>query len=324
MRVETFCPDSYFPDMKGLTDFIHAKGLKAGIYSSPGPTTCAGFTASYQHEAQDAKRFADWGFDFLKYDWCSYGRIPGVDNHSLDQLKKPYRLMGDLLKQQNRDMIYNLCQYGMGAVWEWGAEVGAHSWRTASDLGYGLDGIFDIARKNTEYATWQKPGNWNDPDYIQIGYIGYVSKGGGLPEPSPFTPTEQYSFVSLWSLIASPLFYSGDMSKLDDFTLNVLCNPEVIEVNQDPLGRCARVVPQSEDLFFLVKELEDGSKAVGLCNAGEWPAELTIKWSELGVHGPQTVRDLWRQKDLGSFGEEFKASVPRRGVVLVKIQPEKK
>ena len=157
--------------MKALTDYIHSYGLKAGIYTSPGPFTCAGFCGAYQHEEQDAKQFADWGFDLLKYDWCSYGDVAKDDN-SLDALKKPYILMGGLLKKQKRDIHFNLCQYGMGNVWEWGAEVGGQSWRTAGDLGFELDRIIDIAMKNAEHRKWSKPGSWNDPDYLQIGYIG--------------------------------------------------------------------------------------------------------------------------------------------------------
>jgi alpha-galactosidase len=310
-------PNKHFPDMKGLADYIHAKGLKAGLYTSPGPKTCAGFAGSYQHEAQDAQLFADWGFDFLKYDWCSYRGVVAAPP-PLAEMQRPYQLMGDLLRQQSRDIVFNLCQYGMGDVWKWGAAVGGHSWRTAGDLGFELDRIFEVALKNCEYGDWQKPGAWNDPDYIQIGYIGNA-RGGGLPAPCPLTPTEQYSFMSLWALMASPLFYSGDMTKLDEFTLNMLCNPEVIAVNQDPLGLCARVVMLTDDTFLLVKVLEDGTTAVGLCNRGETVVGITARWSDLGIEGRQSVRDVWRHQELGEFSAAFKADVPRHGVVLVKV-----
>ena len=312
-------PNRHFPDMKALTDYIHSKGLKAGIYTSPGPFTCAGFAAAYQHEAQDAKQFADWGFDFLKYDWCSYGGVAKKETGTeLEKFMKPYQLMGGLLKQQKRDMIFNLCQYGMGDVWKWGAEVGGHSWRTAGDLGFELDRIFEVALQNAKYREWQKPGAWNDPDYVQIGRIGNA-RGMGEPIECPLTPTEQYSFMSLWALSAAPLFFSGDMGQLDAFTVNVLCNPEVIDINQDPLGECARVVMLSEDTFLMVKNLEDGSKAVGLCNKGEFPVEVTAKRADVGVPGPQMVWDVWRHKSLGKSIDEFKATVPRRGVVLVRM-----
>ncbi|MBI5397507.1 MAG: NPCBM/NEW2 domain-containing protein [Verrucomicrobia bacterium] len=311
-------PNKHFPDMRLMTAYIHAKGLKAGIYTSPGPLTCGGYAGAYEHEEQDARLFAEWGFDFLKYDWCSYSKI-AKDDKSLGALKKPYKQMGDILKKLPRDVVFNLCQYGMGNVWEWGTEIGGHCWRTAGDLGAELNRIFAVALKNAEYRQWSKPGAWNDPDYIQIGWIG-DARTNGEPKPCPMTPTEQYSFMSLWCLSAAPLFYSGDMSRLDEFTLNVLCNPEVIEVDQDPLGECARVVPLTPETFLMVKNLEDGSKAVGLCNRGEIAASIVAKWGDIGVSGKQTVRDLWRQRDLGKFDGQFKATVPRHGVVLLRLR----
>jgi len=314
-------PNKHFPDMKALTDYIHAKGLKAGTYTSPGPFTCAGFAGAYQHEARDAKQFADWGFDFLKYDWCSYGNVVKGDK-SLEAMKKPYRLMGDLLKKQDRDILFNLCQYGMGDVWEWGAEVGGQSWRTAGDLGYELDRVFEVALKNAEHRKFSRPGSWNDPDYIQIGSIG-DARSGGEPKPCPLTPNEQYSFMSLWCLMASPLFYSGDMSRLDEFTLGVLCNPEVIEVDQDPLGQCARVVLLGEETLAMVKDMEDGSKAVGLFNRGEMEAPVTSPLSKLGLQGSWRVRDLWRQKDLGEMSGEIQVKVGRHGGALFRLSPKR-
>jgi len=289
------------------------------IYTSPGPITCAGFAGAYQHEAQDAKQFADWGFDLLKYDWCSYGKVV-QGKPALAAMKAPYILMGGLLKKQKRDIVLNLCQYGMGDVWEWGAEVGGQSWRTAGDLGLELDRIFEVALKNAEHRAFSRPGSWNDPDYLQIGYIG-DARSGGQPKPCPITPTEQYAFMTLWCLMASPLFYSGDMSRLDEFTLNVLCNPEVIEVNQDALGQCAQVVPLGDEKFAMVKDLEDGSKAVGLFNRGELPAEVTAKWSDLKLSSPSRVRDLWRQKDLTNCETSFSAKIPRHGGVMLRLWP---
>jgi alpha-galactosidase len=312
-------PNKHFPDMRAMTDYIHAHGLKAGIYSSPGPTTCAGFAGSHEHEERDAKQFAAWGFDFLKYDWCSYRRVVDGDQ-SLPTLKKPYQQMGDILKRLPRDIVFNLCQYGMGNVWEWGAEVGGHSWRTAGDLGGELNRIFPVALKNAQHRAWSKPGAWNDPDYLQIGYIG-LARTNSEPTPCPLTPTEQYAFMSLWSLMASPLFFSGDMTRLDDFTLNVLCNPEVIDINQDALGESARVVMLTPETFLMIKQLEDGSRAVGLCNSDEIPREVTATWRDLGFNGRQRVRDVWRHRDLGESDREFKAIVPRHGVVLLRMKP---
>jgi alpha-galactosidase len=316
-------PNSNFPDMKALTDFIHDKGLKAGIYTSPGPLTCGRFAGAYNHEAQDARQFAEWGFDFLKYDWCSYGEIaaaayPGQKDLPLEAYQHPYRVMGEILKQQNRDIVFNLCQYGMADVWKWGGEVGGHCWRTAGDLGFELDRSFDVALRNSEYREYSKPGEWNDPDYIQIGWIGNAGKMG-LPEKVPMSAALQYSYMSLWSLMAAPLIYSGDMTKLDEFTLNVLCNPEIIEVNQDPLGESGLVIKRSQDQFLMIKKLHDGTVAAGLFNRSGSKAEITLDFNEIGLSGRLKIRDLWRQKDIGKYSNSFKANVPPQGVVMVKI-----
>lgn len=319
--------NSHFPDMKGLTDYIHAKGLKTGIYTSPGPLTCGRFSGSWQYEEQDARQFADWGFDFLKYDWCSYKRIasennPGEKTFSVEVYKQPYKLMGDILRNQKRDIVYNLCQYGMGDVWNWGGEVGGNCWRTAGDLGFELDRIFEVALKNSEHREYSKPGEWNDPDYIQIGWIG-TARGMGQPKQIDMPAGMQYAYMSLWSLMAAPLIYSGDMTKLDEFTLNVLCNPEVIEVNLDPLGEAGLVIHRGDEQFVMVKNLYDGTKAVGLFNRSKEPAEVFVDFSEAGLSGKQPVRDLWRQKDIGRYNDKFTAIVPPQGGIMVRIGKSK-
>jgi alpha-galactosidase len=313
-------PNKYFPNMKALTDYIHSHGLKAGTYTSPGTLTCAGYAGTWKHEAKDAKQVADWGFDLLKYDWCSYEDI-ARGKRDPDTLKRPYILMGKLLKEQQRDILYNLCQYGMGDVWKWGGEVGGQSWRTSGDLGGELTRFFEVALHNAEHKAYSKPGCWNDPDYLIIGNIGL---GEGKVAPCPLSPTEQYSYMSLWCLMASPLFYGGDINTLGDFTLNVLCNPEVIDVDQDALGQCARTVMLADDAVLFVKDMEDGSKAVGLCNRGEMAIDVTAKWSDLGLTGKQRVRDLWRQKNLGEFDGSFTAKVGRHGTFLIRLWPADK
>jgi alpha-galactosidase len=310
-----------FPDMKAMTDYIHARGLKAGIYTSPGPFTCAGHVAAWQHEELDVKRFVEWGYDFLKYDWCSYNGI--AKDKSVEELQKPYRLVSGILAAQPRDIVLNLCQYGMGNVWEWGAAVGGNSWRTAGDLGGSFEGIpaalfrdgFDVYSAN-ELHRYAGPGRWNDPDYLLLGYL---SDWKGGTAPSPLTPNEQYTHVSLWALVAAPLIFSGDITRLDDFTLGLLTNDDVIDVDQDPLGKPGRRVSKTGDIEIWVRELEDGSKAVGLFNRGEGLAEITALWSDIGVAGPQKVRDLWRSKDLGVSDGSFTAYVARHGVVLVRL-----
>ena len=308
-----------FPDMKGLADYIHSKGLRAGLYTSPGPTTCAGYAGSWEHEALDAQTFAEWGFDFLKYDWCSYGRKAG--GNTIEHLKKPYQLMWNELQKQKRDIVFNLCQYGMGEVWKWGAEVG-HCWRTTGDLGLErggmLPGFYNIGFSNGRHHEYARPGAWNDPDYILIGWVGDAHRQGEGHKTS-LTPNEQYSYMSMWCLMAAPLIFSGDMAKLDPFTLNVLCNHEVIDIDQDPLGKQAKIVRRDRREMLMVKELEDGSKAIGLFNLSPTPLKLTAKWDEAGVAGRQRVRDLWRQKDLGIFDNEFSTVIPRHGVALLRL-----
>jgi alpha-galactosidase len=315
-------PNRRFPDMRGMTDFIHSKGLKAGIYSSPGPTTCAGFEGSHGHEALDARTFAEWGFDFLKYDWCSYTEKAG--GQALDQLKKPYQLMSGELARQDRDIVLNLCQYGMGDVWTWGREVG-QCWRTTGDLGLEksarLPGFYSIGMSNARHWRYAKPGQWNDPDYLLIGWVGDAHKMG-TGTKTTLTANEQYSYMSMWAMMAAPLIFSGDMARLDPFTLNVLCNHEVIDIDQDPLGQQARILRQSDRELVLLKDLEDGSKAVGLFNLGEREIEMKVAWKELdAAGGPQGVRDVWRQREIGEFGTEFTAAVGRHGVVVLKITP---
>jgi alpha-galactosidase len=313
-----------FPDMKALTDDIHTLGLKAGIYTSPGPTTCAGHTGAYQHEALDVERFVEWGFDFLKYDWCSYSSV--AKDKSPAELQKPYRLISGLLEKQKRDIVLNLCQYGMGQVWTWGAAVGGNSWRTADDLGGSFERIglalfrdgFDLyAAENLHLHGG--PGAWNDPDYLLLGYL---SNWKGQTVPTPLTPNEQYTHVSLWCLLAAPLIFSGDITRLDPFTLSLLTNDEVLDVDQDPLGKPGRRVAKTGDLEVWARDMEDGSKAVGLFNRGEGTVAVTARWADLGLKGLQRVRDLWPQKDLGSFDKEFRADVPRHGAVLVRLRPE--
>ncbi|HQJ75108.1 MAG TPA: putative Ig domain-containing protein [Bacteroidota bacterium] len=310
-----------FPDMKALTDYIHSKGLKAGIYSSPGPLTCGNYIASYGYEEQDSKRFFEWGFDLLKYDLCSYRKL--TDYHNADTLKKIYKLMGYYLQLLPRDIIYNLCEYGEGKVWEWGNEVYANSWRTAYDLGGKIDSIFhkvyrdgfDLYAKY-ELHKYAKPGNWNDPDYLLLGII---NNWKGDPIFTPLTPDEQYSYFSFWVLINAPLIISSDITRLDEFTLRLLTNDEVIEVNQDELGKAARRLSYIDGIDIWYKELYDGSLAVGLFNRCENEKEATLSFSELGSNKKYKIRDLWRQKDLGIFKNSFTTKINPHGVVLIKL-----
>jgi alpha-galactosidase len=307
-----------FPDMKGLSDYIHAQGLKLGIYSSPGPTTCAGFTASYQFEENDARQYGAWGIDYLKYDWCSYGKI--AKDGSLPELKKPYQVMRSALNKVQRDIVFSLCQYGMGDVWKWGGDVGGNSWRTTGDIEDTWESMSGIGFAQAGHEVFAKPGNWNDPDMLVVGKVGW----GPQLRQTKLSPNEQYTHITLWCMLNSPLLIGCDMTQLDEFTQNLLTNDEVLEVSQDPLGKQAARVSVNGDLEVWAKDMEDGSKAVGLFNRGIWKSDIKVKWSDLGIKGAQLVRDLWRQIDRGEYVDEFTFPVPRHGVVLVRIAPVKK
>jgi alpha-galactosidase len=316
-------PNDRFPDMPALTSYIHSLGLKAGIYSSPGPMTCARFEGSYQHEDADAHQFAEWGFDLLKYDWCTYGRVAG--GKTLEDLQQPYIKMGGILKSLNRDVVFNMCQYGNGDVWKWGRQVGGNSWRTTGDVGvmHGatLPGFYQAGFANAALSAYSGPGGWNDPDYILIGTVGDARNIAAPARLTSLTHEEQYSYMSMWSLMAAPLIFSGDMSKLDDFTLNVLCNSEVIDIDQDSLGKQGIIIRKTDDEFILEKPLADGSLAVGLFNLTTEPRSISADWKELGLTEKQTARDVWRQSDLGSFSNSFSTTVLGHSVILVRFIP---
>ncbi len=330
-------PNPRFPDMKELVDHIHGLGLKAGIYSSPGPLTCGGCVASWRHEQQDALQYAAWGFDYLKYDWCSYGGVAPPDTNmiittngvrkrrsfALETLQKPYRDMRAALDQTPRDIVFSLCQYGMGDVWTWGGEVGGNSWRTSGDITDNWRSLSGNGFRLGGHEKYVGPGRFDDPDMMVLGWVD-VGSGVHL-HPTRLTHDEQYTHMSLWCLLASPLLLGCDLTKLDDFTLGLLTNDEVLDVDQDPLARQAS--PVSRDVAgrmeVWAKDLEDGSKAVGLFNRGPAETNVVAKWSDLKITGSQNVRDLWRHQDAGKFDDSFTANVPSHGVVLVKISPAK-
>ncbi len=305
--------NKHFPDMRALTDYIHGLGLKTGIYISPGPSTCAGYEGSYKHEKEDAESFAMWGFDYLKYDWCGYSSVENErDRYAL---RLPYIHMKWYLQQQDRDIVYSLCQYGMGDVWEWGEEVGGNCWRTTGDIFDNWGSMSSIGFSQDKASPYAGPGHWNDPDMLVVGKVGW---GPNLHD-SRLTPNEQYTHISLWSLLSSPMLIGCDLSQLDDFTMNLLTNNEVNAVNQDPLGKTALPVSKVGDCEVWSRPLADGSLAVGLFNRGFAAMEVTADFADLGINGKYTVRDLWRQKDLGEFSGSFSRVVPRHGVVFVRV-----
>jgi alpha-galactosidase len=328
---DNIVPNSRFPDMKGLADYIHGLGLKAGLYSSPGPWTCGGCTASWRHEEQDAQTYAKWGFDYLKYDWCSYGDIAAGRDPDAKGIPLwngtaaepagaiyPYQVMGKFLRAQNRDIVFSLCQYGMADVWKWGGSVDGNCWRTTGDITDTWRSLSSIGFRQEKAAPFAKPGNWNDPDMLIIGQVGW-----GNLHPTRLTPDEQYTHISLWCLLSAPLLIGCDMEKFDDFTLNLLSNDEVLALDQDALGKEATCVLTNGDIHVYEKELEDGGRALGFFNLGATPAELQFnELAKLGFSGKQHVRDLWRQKDLADVNVAdgvVPLTIPAHGVMLYKL-----
>jgi hypothetical protein len=303
-----------FPDMKGLSDYIHSQGLKLGIYSSPGPQTCGGYLGTWQHEEQDAKTWAGWGLDYIKYDWCSYGDIAPA-KPSLAEYKKPYEVMRAALNNTNRDIVYSLCQYGMGDVWEWGDQVGGNLWRTTGDITDTWESLSGIGFNQSKSSPFARPGHWNDPDMMIVGWVGW----GDHLHQTRLTPSEQYTHVSLWALLSAPLLIGCDLSRIDDFTYNLLANDEVIAIDQDPLGKAAIQVVKNNDYQIWVKELNDGGRAIGIFNLSDSDKTIKVNWADLGLKDYKQVRDVWRQKEVGKFGKSFETTVFNHGVAMLKV-----
>src|SRR6267142_924160 len=254
-----------FPDMKALADYVHSKGLKIGIYSSPGPNTCAGYEGSYGHEEQDAKTYAAWGIDYLKYDWCGARTL-----YTDEEMPAIYQKMGDALLKTKRPIVYSLCQYGRNDVWKWGADVGGNLWRTTGDIRDAWDSMTRIGFSQNELAPWAKPGHWNDPDMLEIG-------NGGMSE------TEYKTHMSLWAVLAAPLLAGNDLRSMKPGIHQILTNREVIAVNQDKLGKQGQRVWQAGDREIWSRPLANGATALAIFNRATEPAKVTVRWGEIGL-----------------------------------------
>lgn len=306
-------PNSKFPDMKALGTYVHSLGLRMGIYSSPGPKTCGGYLGSWQHEEQDAKTYGDWGIDYLKYDWCSYSEVT-AKTPSLEDLKKPYFVMRNALNKIPRDIMFSLCQYGWGDVWNWGAEVGGNSWRTTGDIEDTWKSMSVIGFNQIAEGPHAQPGHFNDPDMLVVGKVGW----GDNQRNSRLSPDEQYTHISLWSLLSAPLLIGCDMEHLDRFTIGLLTNDEVLAINQDALGKEAHQVIKKDDYQVWTKDLADGSKAIGIFNTSEKYQTITLKGSQDVLGDFTKIRDVWQQKYLITSGPDITTKVAPHGVVLIK------
>lgn len=291
-----------FPNMKGLCDYVHSLGLKIGIHTSPGPTTCAGHEASYGHEMQDAQTFAAWGMDFIKYDWCS-----GDEVYKPEQMREAYAKMSGHLKATGRPILYSLCQYGMQDVWKWGPSVGGQMWRTTGDIADNYSSMILHGLLQNGLEKYAGPGHWNDPDMLEIG-------NGKMNED------EYRTQMTLWCILAAPLIAGNDLTKMDAATLATLTNPEAIAVNQDVAGVQGCCAAPEGPVQTWTKPLADGSVAVGLFNLEAHPMTIEVDFKTVGL--PETIkaRDLWRHKDLGKFESRFAFPVPRHGAIFLKVK----
>jgi alpha-galactosidase len=291
-----------FPDMKALADYAHSKGMKLGIYSSPGPRTCAGYPGSYQHEEQDARTFAAWGIDYLKYDWCSAHMI----YNTADYLQPVYQKMGDALLQSGHPIVYSLCEYGDGKVEQWGAKAGGNLWRTTGDISDNWVSMIRNIELQVPTAPYAGPGHWNDPDMLEIGN-GHM------------TDDEYKTHMSLWALAAAPLLAGNDIRNMTPATREILLNGEVIAVDQDPLGKQASPVKKG-DLEFWAKPLADGTVAIGIVNMGPSETTATVEASDLGLSGKvKSARDLWAHTDVAFSDGAYSAKVPSHGVLMLRV-----
>lgn len=301
-------PERFASGMKALAEYVHSKGLLFGLYSDAGTKTCQGRPGSHGFETNDANRYAAWGVDYLKYDWCN---TQGIDP------KIAYPAMRDALAKSGRPIVFSMCEWGTSTPWLWAGHVG-NLWRTTGDIqdcwdckrdwgGMGWTHILDLQVGLEKYAG---PGHWNDPDMLEVG-------NGGMG-------IEEYrAHFSFWCLLAAPLMAGNDLRSMSQETAGILTNREAIAVNQDSLGRQGFKVRDDGDLEVWTKPLQDGSRAVVLFNRGSIPKTLSVRWEEIGYPaGHKTgVRDLWLKKGLGIFQDEFSTAVPAHGVAMIRTSP---
>lgn len=337
-------PNKKFPDMQRLADYVHSLGLKIGIYSSPWVSAYGGLLHQYAGESADypdggfrkpitekdchrigrykfewadVQQWTQWGMDYLKYDW-SPNDIPSV------------KRMREAIRRSHRDILYSISN---GAPLRSAADYMHYvncvrttvdlidTWDRGNSNGHGgPQGVVDIWRHHPKWRRFSGPGHWADPDMLVVGWVGKPwPNSDRVSRTTRLTPDEQYTHLTLWCLWSAPLIMGCDLTKLDDFTLNLLSNDEVLEVDQDPLGKMASLISRLGPGQVWAKDLEDGSKAVGLFNLSTQPSVVEVKWSDLGIAGEYAVRDLWRQKNIGAYENRFQARVPGHGVILVKL-----
>ncbi len=302
-------PNSKFPDMKVLADYVHSKGLKLGIYSSPGPKTCAKYEGSYGHEEQDAQTYAEWGIDYLKYDLCGLRDMmkeAGSPEAAHKIMVDAYTKMHNALLKTGRPIVYSLCQYGNDAVWRWGASVGGNLWRTTGDISDRYARMAEIGFSQAGIAKYAGPGHWNDPDMLEVG-------NGGM------NAEEYRTHMSLWAILAAPLLAGNDLTKMTPETISLLTNREVVAIDQDTAGIQGDRVSVEGSMEVWVRPLADGSKAVGLFNRHPQPMDMHVDLRQLGFKEPVKLHDVWTGNNPEEKNGEYQTRVPGHGVVLLRV-----
>jgi alpha-galactosidase len=305
-----------FPDMKALADYVHSKGLKIGIYSSPGPKTCAGYEGSLGHEEQDAKTYAEWGIDYLKYDLCSFHNNmrqahPDDPRAQNQMMRDAYMKMHQAILKTGRPMVYSLCQYGFDQSWQWAPEVGGNLWRTTDDINATYDRMLLIALNQAGLAKYAGPGHWNDPDMLEVG-------NGKL------THDENITHMTMWAILAAPLIAGNNFTEMNDDVRSILTNKEVIAIDQDKLGKQGDRVWAGDQVEIWSRPLADGSVALAILNVSHdrhAMHALRLHLKEAGFpSGTAHARDVWAHKDLGVLKDTDVFTLPRHGAVMLKLK----
>ncbi|MDR7267420.1 alpha-galactosidase [Pelomonas saccharophila] len=302
-------PERFPSGIKALADYVHSKGLKFGLYSDAGSLTCGGRPGSAGHEFQDARQYAKWGVDYLKYDWCNTGTR---------NAEAAYTIMAKALRESGRDIVLSICEWGTDHPERWGPKVG-HLWRTTGDIfdawegqkdwSLGMTNILDLQVERADAAS---PNAWNDPDMLEVG-------NGGM------TTTEYESHFSLWAMLAAPLVAGNDLSKMDADTVRILTNKDVIAVDQDPLGKQGRRVLRQGELEVWVRPLQGGEFAAVLFNRSKAPADMKLTWDRLGLPADRKadVKDLWSKKVTKDVSGSYTGKVASHGVIMVRVTPQR-
>ena len=291
-------PKKFPSGIKSLADYVHSKGLKLGIYSDAAPLTCAGYTGSLHFEDQDAKTFAGWGIDYLKYDYCGAPSDQQTAN-------KRYSKMAQALSKSGREIVFGICEWGQRKPWTWAKQAGGNLWRIDGDIRdkwatindapgtpKGGIGILDAVNRNADLNQFSGPGGWNDPDMLVVGLYGRKGPSGDLGGVG-CTDIEYQSQMSLWCLMASPLMISCDVSQMNQATRSILTNKEILAIDQDPLGKQAIRKVNNEQWQVYVKPLSKGAYAIGILNTGPDQATYSISFADLGLEGKYNTKNVW-------------------------------